>query len=223
MNERNRPESNTHREPELDTTFDPSTFEDMETTLPAEEPSPFDNLDNIRVDHHFLVTGGTSTALTTIRVRRPHREWFVRTHPEPSYRVDTGLLILDEDNEAYYVTKPLWHELFGLEAGFALYRLRLAVSRQGTPFLWPVRLPDEDGKRSSWADSAEQAAERASYQWVRLQADRQMGGYRVLTSPLVSPPVWPALSFQELLKIAFRQKVITSLDHLVLRRLRGEA
>jgi hypothetical protein len=149
MSERHPPSSNTHREFVRDTDGDPDRFAAVDPEIPVDEPSPFDNLENIRVDHDYLATAGVSTALTTLRVRRPHREWFIRTHPDPAYRIDTGLLILDEDSDAYYVAKSLWPDLLGFETGFALYRLRLAVSRQGTPFLWPIRLPGEDGKRSS--------------------------------------------------------------------------
>jgi hypothetical protein len=35
-------------------------------------------------------------------------------------------------------------------------------------------------------------------------------------------PEWPELSFQELVNLAFKDKVVDRLDHPVLRRLRGE-
>jgi hypothetical protein len=39
----------------------------------------------------------------------------------------------------------------------------------------------------------------------------------------MAEPVWPDLSFQELIKIAYRDRMITSLEHPVVRRLRGLA
>jgi hypothetical protein len=220
MSERSHPSHNSAHEPDLDTSFDPATFDSLDL---SEEPSPFDNLDEIRVDHNYLATAGTSRALTTLQVTTPHREWFVMVHPDPAYRIDTSLLILAEDQEKYYVVKSLWPALQGVENGFASYRLRLAVTRQGTPFLWPIRLPGEDGRRSSWADSAEAAATLAEQQWIRMQADRQLSGYRVLTAPVSAAPTWPDATLTELLKIAFRQKIISTYDHTVLKRLRGEA
>ena len=35
-------------------------------------------------------------------------------------------------------------------------------------------------------------------------------------------PIWPSVTFPELLKIAFKGRMIEDLDHPVLRRLRGE-
>jgi hypothetical protein len=222
MSERPRPASNTHRAPELDTSFDPATFESFDTDT-AEESHPFDNLETIRVDHNYLATAGTSQALTLLKVCKPRREWFFRTHPDSTYRLDTWLLVLEEDSETYYVDKPLWLALQGIENGFAAYRLRLAITRQGTLFVWPVRLPGDDGRRSSWAESAEAAATLAERQWIRVQADRQLSGYRVTTARLDDAPAWPEASFSELLKLAFRQKIIASYDHTILKRLRGEA
>ena len=39
----------------------------------------------------------------------------------------------------------------------------------------------------------------------------------------IPDPEWPTLSFQELLRIAFRDRLIDRLDHPVIKRLRGLA
>jgi hypothetical protein len=59
--------------------------------------------------------------------------------------------------------------------------------------------------------------------WVRVAANTSLAGYDVFkaTAPL-PPPAWPELSFEELLRIAFRDRYIDTMDHIVLRRLRGE-
>jgi hypothetical protein len=38
----------------------------------------------------------------------------------------------------------------------------------------------------------------------------------------MADPVWPTLSFQELVRIAYRDRMITTLDHAVIKRLRGQ-
>ena len=40
---------------------------------------------------------------------------------------------------------------------------------------------------------------------------------------VMAEPVWPELSFQELVRIAYRDRMVTSLDHAVVKRLRGLA
>ena len=39
----------------------------------------------------------------------------------------------------------------------------------------------------------------------------------------LAEPAWPAKTFGDLLKVAFRDRFIDSIDHPVLKRLRGEA
>jgi hypothetical protein len=58
---------------------------------------------------------------------------------------------------------------------------------------------------------------------VRLVANRHVGAYDVYKAPNVSDEaVWPELSFREVLNLAFKDRLITSLDHPIVKRLRGE-
>ena len=161
--------------------------------------------------------------LAQLPVRKPSKEWFCRTHPEPDkYSVDTAVLELKEDGEIYFIPPALRDALSG-EACVHIKRLWLAVNRQGDAFIWQIRIPGADGKIDSWNDSALAAANKATTQWVRLAANRRMGGYDMSVANISDEPCWPELPFNELLRIAFKGKVIETLDHPVLRRLRGEA
>ena len=54
-------------------------------------------------------------------------------------------------------------------------------------------------------------------------ANMPAGTYDVLEAAGQFPePVWPEVSLQQLLEIAFKGRVIDTMDHPVLRRLRGE-
>jgi hypothetical protein len=58
--------------------------------------------------------------------------------------------------------------------------------------------------------------------WVRVRANMSLGAYEMFEAASTIPdPTWPELSFQELVKIAFRDRLITSLNHPVIKRLRG--
>jgi hypothetical protein len=39
----------------------------------------------------------------------------------------------------------------------------------------------------------------------------------------MAEPVWPELSYQELVRIAYRDRMIAALNHPVVKRLRGQA
>ena len=51
-----------------------------------------------------------------------------------------------------------------------------------------------------------------------------LGAYEIFEAQsIMADPQWPELSFQELLRIAFRDRLIDRVDHPVVRRLRGLA
>ena len=51
-----------------------------------------------------------------------------------------------------------------------------------------------------------------------------LGAYEMYEAgSLMADPVWPEISFQEILRIAFRDRIIDRIDHPVVKRLRGEA
>ena len=63
----------------------------------------------------------------------------------------------------------------------------------------------------------------AMTRWVRMKSNRSLGAYEItMAAGEMADPVWPDLSFQELIKIAYRDRMITSLDHAVVKRLRGQ-
>jgi hypothetical protein len=81
-----------------------------------------------------------------------------------------------------------------------------------------------DGRVLEWHRSALEAADNARSVWTRVRADMDLGAYRMQDAPLMrAEPNWPAITMREILRVAFRDKVISSLDHPVLQRLRGEA
>jgi hypothetical protein len=186
------------------------------------EADPYD-LDALRLGQDFASLAGVRKLLTTVPVRKPSKEWFVRVHPEPDYRLSTAVLELREDREVYLVSQRLWAGLAS-EATFSPRLLVSAVNRQGVFFVWPIRLPGSDGKIDSWSQSASEAMNIAQGKWVRLSPNMGLGAYEISMAPeLRADPVWPDLSFQEIIKIAFRDRMISDWDHPVLKRLRGEA
>jgi hypothetical protein len=185
------------------------------------EADPYD-LESLRLPQDFASAVGVKRLITTVPVRKPAKEWFVRTHGDPAYRLQTGVVELKEDREAYLVSRPLWTELAS-EATFSPRLLVTSITRQGVLFLWPIRLPGADGKIDGWSQSALDAADEAKSRWVRVTANMHLGAYDVaVASGQVAEPVWPDLSFQQIIRIAFRDRMIDDWDHPVLRRLRGE-
>jgi hypothetical protein len=207
--------------PELNGAGEPTPAVPLVATVSAPPPDPFDPM-RLRLSQRSVTSVGLRKRLTTVPVRKPSREWFVRCHPTGEYRLETPVVELKEDRETYLVNSELW-DLLAEEATFSPRMLSLTVTRSGTPFLWPVRLPGPDGRIDSWNGSALEAVATAETSWVRVSANMQLGAYDVIESTaIVDEPVWPTEPMAEILKVAFRGKLIDSIDHPVLRRLRGE-
>lgn len=175
-------------------------------------------LADLRLPQNFHEGLGVKRQLVSIPVRKPDRQWWIRVHPDAAYRIDTGIIEVQEQRESYLVAPQLRGEL----SGDVLYKtLALATNRQGSVFLWPVRLPDPDGRLDPWNTAAREAMALAAEKWVRIAGNGT--GYDVFTTIAPLPePEWPEQSFEQLLNVAFRGRYITTANHPVLRRLRGE-
>ena len=67
------------------------------------------------------------------------------------------------------------------------------------------------------------AMELAKSRWIRVTSNMSLGAYEVFSASADLPePAWPDLSFERILEIAFRDRVIQDHSHPVLRQLRGE-
>ena len=184
-------------------------------------PDPFD-LDALRLDPGADLVA-VKKVIVRIGVRKPGPQEFVRTRPGPGYRLDTALIELKAERESYLLAPALRAEL-GDEA--RPVRLYTTISRGGVLFLWPIALPGPDGRQNPWHQSAHRAAELATREWVRLRASQEAGEYEIHAAAAVPPlpePEWPDLSLKDMVKLAFSETLIDSVDHPVVRRLRGLA
>jgi hypothetical protein len=183
-------------------------------------PDPF-SPENLRLDQSFTETVAVKKLLTTIPVRKPGRQVFFRVHPNPEYRDSFPMIDLKDDREEYIVARHLVPEL---ATELVHKQLCLAITRQGTVFFLPLRLPGSDGKDMEWWRSMREHAERAQTHWIRVISNQELGAYEALqAADNLSEPEWPGLKFWDLIKIAFKDYLITSLDHPVVKRLRGLA
>lgn len=190
--------------------------------LPAFQMGSNEQLDltALCLPQNFGAVSGVKKVLSTVPVRKPSNQAFVRVHPSDEWRQSALILQLKEDGDCYFVHPSLYSELAAEVRPKMLYTY---VTRDGNVALWPVNLPGEDGRLDSWSQSAHEGAKRAETAWVRLVANRTVGAYDIYeASSLTDEPVWPEKSFKEILSLAFKDRLIVSLDHPVVKRLRGE-
>jgi hypothetical protein len=165
---------------------------------------------------------GTKEILTRVPVRRPRRDEFVRCHPDPVMSLAVTIYAdRNEQDEVYFVAPAMRG---ALAEDLKPVRLQLAITRKGVLFIWPLTIPSEDNPLGrSWHESALKAAEIAKEFWIRVTSDKALGGYRVRKAEgKLSEPEWPTdKTFNDLLAIAFAEKIIMSQDHPIVRGLRG--
>lgn len=154
-----------------------------------------------------------------VPIMRPNPQvWFCPSADE-AWRQQVAVLELKEDREHYIVTPSLVPELSS-EIVFKL--LVGCMTKQGNLVMWPIRLPGSDGKHDTWNESGLRASRDYAGRWIRLVANRELGAYDVIEPvAMYAEPVWPADPATEFRK-AYRDRVISSLDHPVVRALRGE-
>lgn len=161
----------------------------------------------------------TPEIITTILVDKPDKRDFVRFHSGPDYRFSGAMMIDGGEDGWHLVTRSVAQALLD---DIVVVTLHLGMTQAGRVFITPVQMPGSDGRRNPWHESRARAVAVAETRWVRIIADMNFGGYRVRdANGHLAEPIWPKESFSDLLKLAFRGRVINTLDHPVVRKLQG--
>ena len=174
------------------------------------------DLTRLRLAQDFSSERGTKV-LTRVAVRRPGRQEYVRVRGGEDWRLTTLVLRHEESRELYLVDPSLRASL-SLEV--KPVTLFTAITRSNTVFLWPCALPNEQ-RPNLWHQTAFDAALRAIEDWIRLTPDLDAGQYDLFVAEYNFDPEWPDLTFQDLLKLAFKERFMRSLDHPVVQQLHG--
>ena len=163
-------------------------------------PNPFDPK-RLAVSQTGGESFGSKKLLTTLAVRKPNPKEWVWAHPLDDYFMAAAII---EDNEGGqpYIALPEIAELYPAE--IRKVGLRLAVNRQGVPFLWKHPLQDPNERENFWNSSHRTAILEAQSGWIRMVSNKNMGAYDVHVAPgITSEPVWPEYPLEKLLEIAF--------------------
>jgi hypothetical protein len=190
----------------------------------AETADFFNDLEAIRLSANDSAGIGTREILTRVPVRKPRRDEFFRCHPDPAMSLAATTYVDRNDQDDVYFVAPAMRGVLAEDLRPVL--LQLAIARNGVLFIWPLTIPSDDNPLGrSWHESARKAAEIAKTRWIRIISDKGLNGYRVRAAEgNLAEPEWPTdKTFNDLLTIAFADKIIMSADHPIVRTLRGLA
>jgi hypothetical protein len=206
-------------------TSEPGEIKHMshDTTTPSTDPFDPTELAKLRLSQDFSELSQVKPVLTNIACRKPHKQEFIRVRAGEDNRFTTGCFTDKDTRETYLVTPAVREHLSG---DVTPTMLVVCVSRNSPiPFLWPLTLPGVDGRPNRWHESAIEAANIAEGQWTKVVADMAAGCYvpNVARGNLPEPDWTEVPTISELLRLSFKDRLIATPDHPVLKRLRGES
>ena len=191
------------------------TPSDGPTSGPTENNDLFSDLNQLRLPQSFDEVGVRKIQLA-VSIRKPNKQEFIRTHPDD--RIDVMTIELQEERETYLVPPDLALELSTEANPVSLVR---TINRQGVEFIWPLKTPT-DGRSNSWWDTAREASAMAMFEWVRVRSNMSAGYYDLAAAEGdLGEPAWSDASINDLLRIAFKGRVVETVDHPLIQRLRG--
>lgn len=175
--------------------------------------------ENLRLLNTMDLASLVRQELVELPVRRPGKsEWFM-CHSE--FCQQGGVLELDAERKTFWVHRSLQGQFLG-DPCFSHRLICLAVTKQGVPFLWPVKTDFEAGGDNKFTRIPHSAMLLARTQWVRLFWSQERREHVVETSDLQDPPKWPDKPFGELLKLGFKDAMINTIDHPAVLALKGK-
>jgi hypothetical protein len=179
------------------------------------------DLKNVRLPTNYGATLGVKKLLTTIQVGRPKKAQFFRTHQSEDMVFPSMILENNEAQETYVVYPEVAQAISELVRPVFLHA---AIDRQNNVSLIPVPLPGDSGVRHPAHESLAQAVEYAKLKWIRLNFNKHISGYDIYQAEALLPePEWPSGDIESYVQVAFRGRIITSLDHPVIQAHLGRA
>ena len=150
---------------------------------------------------------------------------FFRVNPDPLYRrlceIYTHKVEGQVEDQHYVIARSMQ----GVIEEARRCTLVTVIYRDGSPLLWPLKLP-KDGERDNEAwISARAAAKAGMSSWVRIVWQRRAYLTREAMPGYAPEPDWSKLPpFDELVRLAFGEHgVIRDRDHRIVRDLFGMA
>ena len=74
------------------------------TDTQAKSEGFFSDLSKIRIAADYALELDVEQLLVSVPVCRPHKQWWIRVHPDEAYRINVGLI--EVDGEDTYIVHP---------------------------------------------------------------------------------------------------------------------
>ena len=185
--------------------------------MPEAEQTPKAHWDitQLRLAQDYLGDSQEVVQAATL-IGKPRPETWFQVHPSWHFNVAT----IKNEERLYIVMRSLCDELEGE------YRRKLLVpyvTRDGDVGFWSLNPLQVMGRTDNWTASAHRVLVAARKGWVRMRSNMRLQSYELITPKATwAEPTWPEESLESLLEAASAD-CINTLDHPIVRALRGEA
>jgi len=185
---------------------------------PFTTPSlPGVDLASLTLNQNFQQMAGLKKTVSPVPLMKPGRQTWFTVCPDGKGSRQMAV-VEDKESHQFYILDPtLCDELAG---EWSLRLVTLCQTRNGSNFLWPLKLPDCDGRADSWSASAMEALSAGKGHWIRLRANAELGAYEVITGIAPVDASWPG-DVDAVFKKALAGRIISTLDHPLVKKLRG--
>jgi hypothetical protein len=158
------------------------------------------------------------SVLVNVSIEKPKPTAWFRTAENTDRWIVTPLV--DQDGDLYLLDRELAGAL-GTDSAIYTARLIPYVTDTGKPAFWPIKMPRAGSKVLAWTTTALEAADRARTKWTRISANMRDACYNVFEASFDRSPEWPSEGDDDLLDLAFGDRIIEDTNHPVIARLQG--
>ena len=187
---------------------------------PKKTTDPFDPL-NLGISTDFAAAINARASTKAFELRKPNDQEFVRTSTRQDHHLVVGAIADKQDMSRIYVVSGALLADVKVRYPKAVRGVELVVTQSlaAAPILWPVPLAEDRGGK--WNSSQRAACDQAKSRWTNLVSGRGQYDCQSVDNPREVD--WDALpTFREILEQAVSERLIDSMDHPLLRKLRGE-
>jgi hypothetical protein len=186
----------------------------------AAAADPFDPM-NLGISTDYAAAINVKPSAKPFELRKPNDQEFVRSSPRKDHHLVVGSIADKQDVGKIYIVASALLEPIRAEFARAVrgVELVLAQSLAGASLVWPVPLAEDRGGK--WNSTQRAACEQSKARWTNMASEK--GQYEVTTVNNPREVDWDSFpSFRDVLRQAAAERLIDSMDHPLLRKLRGE-
>jgi hypothetical protein len=181
---------------------------------------PFDPM-NLGIPTDYAAAINAKASSKPFELRKPNDQEFFCTSPRKNHRLVVGSITDKQDMGKLYIVPSVLLEEVRTKFPKAVrgVELVLAQTLAGAWLVWPVPLAEDRGGK--WNSTQRAGSEQGKTRWTNMTSGR--GQYDVITVNNPKAVDWDSVPpFRDVLEQACSERLVDSLEHALLRKLRGE-